>query len=42
MFSSSVSGRRFHMLIAAKKPATLVQNIAFSLIFVDETTTIKA
>ena len=42
MFSASASCRRFHLLIGTKEPATLVQNIAISLICVDETTTIKA
>ena len=42
MFFASTSGRRFHLLIGVEEPATLVQNIAISLIFVNETPTIKA
>ena len=36
VFSTSASSRRFYLLLKAEEPATLVQNAAISLIFVNE------
>ena len=42
VFFPSTCGPQFHLLIGVEEPATLLQNVAFSLIFVNETPTIKA
>ena len=42
MFSASASGWQFHLLIEAGEQATLVQNVAISLIFLNETPKIEA
>ena len=44
MFSACASGLRFHLLIGAEELATctLVQNVSISIIFKNETPTLKA
>ena len=42
MFSTRASSRQFHFILGAKELATLVESIAISHIFANETPTIKA
>ena len=35
-FSTSASSRQFHLLLGAEEPATLMQNVAISLIFMNK------
>ena len=41
VFPTSARGQRFHLLLGAEELTTLMQNIPISLIFVNETHTIK-